>query len=380
MTRLLYFLILYPTLPHAQAPRDSMIAEASLAAYLTDYSNFYIQEQVTADCSCAPDPVAPTLPDTLVLDFIVDQKCRVNAITVSGSAADHPAVPCIRDIFLRTRWKISEHSTLPGLVQCRRQFLLDRRNGLARYTACIPGDPAYHIPKRLDTLVVDIFDSSHAPSFPGGWGALYEWLAHFRAVDPGRLSESSVSLTFEVDRIGDIHNIQVARDSSAGVYARHACELVGHMPRWIPGQSGGRPVRMRALLTVKFYFPPENAKTDTLANSWTDEGPAPYFEGYHTAGFPGKREVFLDTVTAYVSRPRPDTAIIPVFADFNVEKDGRLTCITATTSAAGHIAGYGQETLRIVQQMPPWRPSREWSHPERKVRGRYTMVLWFPAR
>jgi len=95
---------------------------------------------------------------------------------------------------------------------------------------------------------------STQPSFPGGFNALYEYLAkniHYPDSAKKVGIEGKVIAGFVVDKDGRITDVQVLRSLDPACDAE-VVRLVKNMPRWSPGKRGDKPVRVRMTLPVSF--------------------------------------------------------------------------------------------------------------------------------
>lgn len=97
-------------------------------------------------------------------------------------------------------------------------------------------------------------DVQRLPTFPGGDQALFEFLNR-NIRYPARAREIGIQgvavLSFVVGKDGDISEVSVLKDPGAGC-GKEALRVVGAMPRWIPGEANGHPVRVRFTLPVHF--------------------------------------------------------------------------------------------------------------------------------
>ena len=100
-----------------------------------------------------------------------------------------------------------------------------------------------------------IFDVvEQQPSFPGGNGALMQWLGqniHYPAVAEENGIQGRVVVSFVVEPDGSISNVQVVRgvDPSLDKEAVRVCK---QMPKWNPGKQNGQAVRVKYNLPVQF--------------------------------------------------------------------------------------------------------------------------------
>ncbi len=119
------------------------------------------------------------------------------------------------------------------------------------------GEPTViEIPALVETIAEDpIFDFPQVyPEFPGGEPALFAYLGSgirypAQARDAG--VQGTVWVEFLVDKDGSITDVQILRGSGYGM-DEEALKAISRMPAWTPGRSGGRPVKVRFRLPVKF--------------------------------------------------------------------------------------------------------------------------------
>jgi protein TonB len=107
---------------------------------------------------------------------------------------------------------------------------------------------------RSDTEVYEGFDVHKMPSFPGGEGELLRFIhEHIRYPERAREAniEGIVALSFVIDEQGQITDIHILRDIGGGC-AQEALQTLRKMPRWLPGEMAGRPVKVRMTLPVRF--------------------------------------------------------------------------------------------------------------------------------
>lgn len=92
------------------------------------------------------------------------------------------------------------------------------------------------------------------PSYPGGMGALNQWLASnikYPAMAAENGIEGRVVVQFVVERDGSVSGVHVVRgvDSSLD---KEATRVVSQMPKWIPGKQNGSAVRVKYTVPVTF--------------------------------------------------------------------------------------------------------------------------------
>lgn len=92
------------------------------------------------------------------------------------------------------------------------------------------------------------------PQFPGGMGALNQWLGSNIKYPPMAAEngiEGRVIVQFVVERDGSVSGVHVVRgvDSSLD---KEATRVVAQMPKWIPGKQNGSAVRVKYTVPVTF--------------------------------------------------------------------------------------------------------------------------------
>ena len=92
------------------------------------------------------------------------------------------------------------------------------------------------------------------PGFPGGEKELFLFLARnikYPVLAQETGIEGQVVLSFVVDKDGSITNVTPMRELGGGC-TKEAVRVVQSMPRWIPGEANGNPVKVRFYLPVRF--------------------------------------------------------------------------------------------------------------------------------
>ena len=107
-------------------------------------------------------------------------------------------------------------------------------------------------PKEEETTVFDVVEVM--PSFPGGQGALFEWLSKnikYPVVAEENGVQGRVIVTFVVERNGSITDVQVVKSVDPSL-DKEAVRVVKAMPHWIPGKQNGSAVRVKFTVPVTF--------------------------------------------------------------------------------------------------------------------------------
>lgn len=92
------------------------------------------------------------------------------------------------------------------------------------------------------------------PEFPGGMNALMAYLAksiRYPAFEAENGIQGRVTLSFVVERDGNISDIQEMRSPSEGL-TKEARRVVQNMPKWQPGKQRGKAVRVKFMLPITF--------------------------------------------------------------------------------------------------------------------------------
>ena len=93
-----------------------------------------------------------------------------------------------------------------------------------------------------------------ATEFPGGEEALYEFLRN-NIKYPEEAKEKNISGTvvikFVIEKDGSISHARILREIGGGCGAE-ALRVVNMMPKWKPGEQGGKPIRCEFTLPVQF--------------------------------------------------------------------------------------------------------------------------------
>ncbi|OIN57700.1 M56 family metallopeptidase [Arsenicibacter rosenii] len=116
-----------------------------------------------------------------------------------------------------------------------------------------------------------------APAFPGGIGALGQYLAkniRYPAEAHNKGVQGEVLIRFIVSETGSVRQPQIQRGIGSGC-DEEALRVVLGMPRWNPGKQNGNPVEVEYVLPIKFLLEGEgrkiNGKDTTGWNPMGDE-------------------------------------------------------------------------------------------------------------
>ena len=129
----------------------------------------------------------------------------------------------------------------------------DRTVEAVRNDIAVAAPPPPPAPKpEVATKVFDVVEEM--PSFPGGQGALMQYLASnikYPVVAQENGVQGRVIVSFVVERDGSISDVKVARSVDPSL-DREAQRVVKSMPRWSPGKQNGSTVRVKYTVPVVF--------------------------------------------------------------------------------------------------------------------------------
>lgn len=107
-------------------------------------------------------------------------------------------------------------------------------------------------PKEEESKVFDVVEEQ--PSFPGGQGALMQWLSDnikYPVIAAENGIQGRVIVQFVVSKTGSISNVNVVRGVDPSL-DKEAVRVVKAMPNWTPGKQNGTSVNVRYTLPVTF--------------------------------------------------------------------------------------------------------------------------------
>ena len=129
----------------------------------------------------------------------------------------------------------------------------DRIVEAVRSEIAVAAPPPPPAPKpEVATKVFDVVEEM--PSFPGGQGALMQYLASnikYPVVAQENGVQGRVIVSFVVERDGSISDVKVARSVDPSL-DREAQRVVKSMPKWKPGKQNGSAVRVKYTVPVVF--------------------------------------------------------------------------------------------------------------------------------
>lgn len=204
------------------------------------------------------------------------------------------------------------------------------------------------------------------PKFPGGLEAMREFInENLKYPEGAGCVEGKVILQFTVEKDGSLSDIKVAR-SLEPTFDAEAIRVIKLMPKWIPGEMRGKPVRIEYMLPVSFKLSTSDIlsiENDTIYTK-LDEMPS----------FPEGKKALMEFVhnnLQYPSMIGCGDIQGKVIIKFIVEKNGSLSDIKVARSLE---PSFDAEATRVVKLMPKWNPGKKNGI---DVRTYYTLPITF---
>ena len=115
-----------------------------------------------------------------------------------------------------------------------------------------------------DEKVFDVVDNM--PEFPGGMGALMQYLSDNIRYPEEIDIQGRVIVRFVVGKDGSISNAQVVKSVHPSFDAE-ALRIINNMPKWIPGKQNGKPVNCKYTVPISFRSSNANSATKEEPNA-----------------------------------------------------------------------------------------------------------------
>ncbi len=190
-------------------------------------------------------------------------------------------------------------------------------------------------------------EADSLPSFKGGLSALNKYLAESKfdleSVPDSTPDDATVYVYFVVETDGSISNVKV-KDSVGFGYDEMGTSVVQNMPKWNPGKIGNTNVRVLLRLPVDF-------------NVYQVVEEQPEFPGGMS-----KLYVYLQKNVKYPPAARESGIQGRVYVNFVIEKDGAVSRVRVIRGIGG---GCDEEAVRVVKNMPRWKPGVQRGKPVR---------------
>ena len=242
-------------------------------------------------------------------------------------------------------------------------------------------------PSDLVFTVVEVM-----PEFPGGQGALLQFLAKsikYPVIAQQNGIQGRVTCSFVVGKDGVIRNIEVIRGVDPSLDLE-ATRVISIMPKWKPGMQKGKEVSVKYTVPVTFRLQgkEDNKPTPLPAGESDNEITVVGYgeqKSADTSGqvfaivekmpqFPGGEKAINEFISKTLQYPviaQENGIQGKVVCSFIINQDGS---VTDAEVISGVDPSLDREALRIVSAMPKWTPGTQRG---KAVRVKYTMPVTF---
>jgi len=242
-------------------------------------------------------------------------------------------------------------------------------------------------PSDLVFTVVEVM-----PEFPGGQGALLQFLAKsikYPVIAQQNGIQGRVTCSFVVGKDGVIRNIEVIRGVDPSLDLE-ATRVISMMPKWKPGMQKGKEVSVKYTVPVTFRLQgkEDNKPTPLPAGEGDNEITVVGYgeqKSADTSGqvfaivekmpqFPGGEKAINEFISKTLQYPviaQENGIQGKVVCSFIINQDGS---VTDAEVISGVDPSLDREALRIVSAMPKWTPGTQRG---KAVRVKYTMPVTF---
>ena len=242
-------------------------------------------------------------------------------------------------------------------------------------------------PSDLVFTVVEVM-----PEFPGGQGALLQFLAKsikYPVIAQQNGIQGRVTCSFVVGKDGVIRNIEVIRGVDPSLDLE-ATRVISMMPKWKPGMQKGKEVSVKYTVPVTFRLQgkEDNKPTPLPAGAGDNEITVVGYgeqKSADTSGqvfaivekmpqFPGGEKAINEFISKTLQYPviaQENGIQGKVVCSFIINQDGS---VTDAEVVSGVDPSLDREALRIVSAMPKWTPGTQRG---KAVRVKYTMPVTF---
>ncbi|MFI5451173.1 TonB family protein [Pedobacter sp. UC225_61] len=117
----------------------------------------------------------------------------------------------------------------------------------------------------VDNRVYNFVAMENPPSYPGGVGAFYKFLANnikYPLLASDNEIQGTVYVSFTVEKDGSLNDIKVDRKLGYGT-DEEAVRVLKLSKRWNPGMQNGRVVRVKYNIPIKFSFASEKQQVNS---------------------------------------------------------------------------------------------------------------------
>lgn len=188
--------------------------------------------------------------------------------------------------------------------------------------------------------------------------------------------EGRVVVQFVVNEDGSIGDCEVIRSLNKECDAE-ALRVIKNMTKWTPGKQDGKPVKVVFTQPVSFKLQgkskPEEKKIESAGPVIADQDKV-YTYVQQMPEFKGElNKYFAENI--HYPKAAADAGITGrVVVQFVVKADGTIDNVKVLRGIG---AGCDEEALRVIKNMPPWKPGKQEGKP---VNVMYTTPVTFMLR
>ena len=213
------------------------------------------------------------------------------------------------------------------------------------------------------------------PEYPGGDEALRNDIASLvkypvAAKENG--IQGKVYITFVINEEGKIEDAKIARGVDPSL-DKEALRVMNALDKtWKPGKQKGVPVKVSYTVPIKFALDGGAAKEKNIKSG--EGANAVFFIVEDMPEFPGGDEAlrkYIANALTYPEVAQKKKIQGKVYVTFVVEKDGSVGDVKI---ARGVDPSLDKEALRVVKDLPMWKPGKQRGEP---VRVSYTVPINF---
>jgi TonB family protein len=198
------------------------------------------------------------------------------------------------------------------------------------------------------------------PTFPEGSEKLMALLnqeVEFPSAALENNTRGYVYAQFTIEKDGSVDNGTIKKSLSKEC-DEEVLRIIRMMPDWTPGTENGKPIAIDNKLYVNFNMKRDVTDPNKVVKDQLSGQDSIFTVVKHMPEFPGGIESlmnYLATNITYPEQARKANLEGRVFINFIVEKDGSVSSVNVLRGIGG---GCDKEAVRVVENMPAWKPGR----------------------
>lgn len=233
--------------------------------------------------------------------------------------------------------------------------------------------------ENIETPEIELIDEAFTvvevmPEFSGGMESLAAFLGdNIKYPENAKQNgvQGTVIVNFIIEKDGSIGDSKIVRgiDNECD---EEALRVVKSMPAWTPGYQRGKAVRVSFNLPIRFKLDEKKTAKNITRITVIDDSVFTVVEDMPE--YPGGFEAmsaFLAENIKYPEQAKKDKINGRVFVSFVVEKSGEVSNVKLLRGIGG---GCDEEALRVVSNMPNWKPGTQKG---KAVRVQYNLPIKF---